>query len=417
MKLSFRCSSWFFVLAIVLSVPKIGTSQSINDIFHLDTIIPIHDYFIKNNDLNPRVNTILSSNNLYYLIHKFNRLRMDSICFTFIDKKTKKQQSFNSAVGIDKGEVRKIEPRAMTANSDYIFLIYPNRLIVYKIINEKDSLQGVVFYNAIRIPEFYDFISVNESNELICSNIYDKRGLKDEHISIIDIFHYDEGQLHKVLSFYPDFSGVEFSHFLPQHWVSVSSKNIAVSQTTRYEIGIYDKKGNELYSIQIKKPEWIQMQKDVLSRLRRELPVNNSRILIDSLKPYNDKKISRIEGIWFLNNDSLLVSYFNYDFSKNMKLRYFDLYKVEKKSAKILFSSLIDGNFPIEINKIVTKSNFDILTWNYESEISDNEIYLIRNYAPIFPYTGKKWSVLKNEEEEYYKNNKPVLSLFVFKLK
>jgi hypothetical protein len=308
------------------------------------------------------------------------------------------------------------EAHTIAANSNYIFVVYFKILATFKIIKNSNTIVGIEFYKSLNIPESYNYLSVNESNEIVGANIYNRSKSNQEQNSLVHIYRFNDDKLEKQVSFNPKFNNVEFSHFNPHHWISDNSKYIACSQTTTYEVNIYDKNGNWKYRFDCKKSGWVEMDKKTMNKFKETIPDNFPGILIDSLSKYNDKFISRIEGVWFINEDSLLVRYYMYDSISKLKIRYFDLYKVNDGSAILLAENMIDGKFPIDIYKIVTKTNFDMLTWNYSNLISNNEIIITKNFAPISHYLGRAWTDIKKEEEQFYKNNDPLFSIIIFKI-
>lgn len=390
-----------------------GKAQEIGDAFKLDTIILINKYPL--NNINPISNTLITANNDYYIIHSFTRFKTDSFSFTFIDKKTKTYKNFIPYSKELKQILFSSEAHAISANSNYIGIVYFKVFALFKIVKVNNFVNGIEFYKSFDIPESYSYIDIKEDGSVVGANIYERSRSESEKNSLIHTYKFSNNQLELTNSFYPFFEDIEFSHFSPNHWISTNDKYITISQTTSYDISIFDRSGKLKYQFKRDKPDWVHMDENAILRIRKNVPINHSAITIDSLQKYNDRKISRVEGVWFVNKDTLAVRYYLYDTASKMKVRYFDFYRIEDEKEILLKCCLVDGKFPINIKKIVTKDNFDILTWNYNNCIYNNELILIKDFAPI-NYLDRQWVEIKKEEEAYYKNNDPVISVLIFSI-
>lgn len=307
------------------------------------------------------------------------------------------------------------EIHTIAANDKYVVLVYFMQLAVFS-ISEKNGMVSLEFYKSFDIPESYNYLYINNENHIIGGRIYNRDKNDHEKNSIIHSYRLKEDTLIKETSFNPPFDNVEFSHFSPSDWIATNGTEIAISQTTSYQIDIFDTSGKHKYVITQQKPEWVFMDSKKLKRLRKNLPEHQPGILIDSLKYDNDKLISRIEGVWFVNDKLLALRYYIVDTISKKRLRYFDLYEIRESEAILSKRELIDFKFPVDIHKLVTKDNYDMMTWNYLNFIGSNEIVILRNYTPV-TYLGKEWTEGKKEEEKYYNEHDPIMSLLIFKLK
>jgi hypothetical protein len=388
-------------------------SQEIGDSFRLDTVILIPDHPVRG--INPNANSGITANSNYYIIHSFTRVKTDSFCFTFIDKSSKRVQNISPR----SSELKKImfspEIHAIAANDRYVALVYFMKLALFS-ITEKNGAISLEFYKAFDIPEAYNYLYFNTDNYILGGRIYNREKNAHEKNSLIHTFRLKDGNLIQGASFNPPFEDVEFSHFSPSHWIATNGTDIAVSQTTTYQIDMYDTAGTHKYAITEQRPEWVQMEKKRLKQLRTVVPEHQPGILIDSLKNDNDKRISRIEGVWFVNKNLLAVRYYIVDTTIKKRLRYFDLYELQDSKATLVKKGLVDFKFPVDIHKIVTTHNFDMLSWNYTNFVGTNEILILRNFTPV-TYLGKEWTEGKKEEEKYYDEHDPIISLLIFKLK
>jgi len=395
-------------------IPTVSRSQNIGDLFEMDTLILIKNLPYK--DINPRHNVLISSNSTHYILYSFMRFKSDSFHFTLISKDKKIIKTYSVKSKVLQTLVNNYEPRSITANTNYIYVSYFNILARFRIIYESGLICSLEFQNVFLLPEPYNYISVKDSNRILCAEVYNNSRADDKQNSVIKQFIFCEEKLVLEMSIYPDFKDIEFSHFNPNHWISNNSQLIVVAQTSFYEIIIYDKSGNKRYALKQNKSGWVQMDEEKISKFRKIIPEDNLGLMIDSLSKYNDKLISRIEGIWFINEDSLLVRYYKYDSTVDFKIRYFDLYRIDEKKAELIGRSMVDYSFSEDINRIITRKNFEMNTWNSRNEIASNEIVIVRNFAPIVPYINRSWRLMKLEEEEYYKGNNPLLTVVIFRL-
>ncbi len=407
----------YFNLLVMISAGflcNLSYSQEIGDIFTLDTIVGITDLPIKN--INPNFNSKITSNKSFYIVHTFTRYKTDEFCFTLIDKTKKTYKHFISQSKELKNRIYSSEAHTIAANDNFIFVVYFNLLATFKIVKTNNAVNRIDFYKFFTIPESYNYLSANESNEIFGANFYNRSKNKHELNSLLHAYKLIDTNLINEWAITPRFKNIEFSYFSPNHWLSNSGKYIVSSQTTSYDLDVYNIEGKFKYRFNAKKVNWVEMDDKAIKKIRETIPSNFPGKLIDSLKRYNDKQISRIEGVWFINEDSLLVRYYLYDSLSKLKIRYFDLYHINDDSATLLVGNLVDGRFPVNINKIITKNNFDMLSWNHENLIANNEIVIVKNYAPISNFVGKPWREVKKEEEDFYEKNAPIFTLIIFKL-
>ncbi len=400
-----------FLYLFVGIISNLGSAQELQNIMKLDTILALNNLPIK--DLDVRSNSFVSSNSSHYLLHPSTRSKKDTFCFTFISKKTKQVNHLKVyAPKVNSGLISS-DVFSIGMNDEYIVLGHQERLSFFRILKERKEVVRIDFVKSFDIPAIYKYLKMYNDGRLVCGYIYNSSRKNEQENSLIHYYRFTTDTLYKQNAVFPKFNDVEFSHFSPNDWIAANNSYVAVSQTTSYHITFYDMQGKEKFSIAPIKRNWVQMSVDRMKNIRKHAPPRYPSILIDSLKNLNDFSISRIEGIWFLNEDHFLVCYFQYDSIGKRKVRYFDKYKIRSDSALLEESDLIDGKFPININEIVTKENYRLLTWNYNTYIGNGNILIFKNYAPI-SYLGRKWVEIKKEEEAYYKENDPVPSLFIY---
>jgi hypothetical protein len=403
---------YFFIAIIYLFPPHILFCQEIKNHFKLDTLINLN--LETNNNININQNLLLSGNSNLILVHYYSRIKTDSFLFCVINKNGFKVKNFRAVSSELKNEIYSSEPSAISVNKDFIVLSYFKKIAFFRfVLNNNKEIENILFHKIFNVPETFKFLEFRNDTDLLCGRIYNRSRKNSKENTIIQRYTVSNDSIKLHVTFNPEFENVEFSHFSPNHWISSNNKLIVVSQTTEYKLSFFDYSGNFLFNHIDTKPNWVKLNEERIKKIRSSVPINYAALLIDSLREVNDKLISRIEGVWFLNNDSLVVRYYIFDCISNMRIRYFDVFKLYNSKLELIYSDLQDGKFPLAINEIVSKSNYDILSWNYMNYIGRNQILMLKNYAPI-NYLNRSWLEIKKEEENYYKENDPIPSLLIF---
>lgn len=391
-----------------------GFSQELKETVKLDTVIHLNNLPIKN--LSVRSYSLITSDENQYIIYPFSRNKMDTFFFVSINKKDKAIKNFVVYAPALKKEIYSPEAMAISINNSFIVIAYSKKLAFFKLGKANGIVNNISFLKAVDVPITYKFLQLNNEGRLTCGSIYNRSRKKSEENSIIDNYLFNGDTLIKENSITPHFDNIEFSHFNPNNWIAANSNYTAVSQTTAYNIVFYNKQGKAAFSINTHKDNWVQVKNDQMKNIRKHVPEHYPSILIDSLKDLNDYSISRIEGIWFLNEHDFFVRYFQYDTASKKKIHFFDQYNIVSDTAYLVKANLMDGKFPIKVEETVTKQNYNLLTWNYNNYIGNDNIVIFKNYAPI-QYLNRTWLDIKKEEELYYRDNAPIPSLFIFDVK
>lgn len=215
-----------------------------------------------------------------------------------------------------------------------------------------------------------------------------------------------------VKSINPKFDHIEFSHFSPNKWVSFGNQYNVFSQTSSYKIDIYDNELNVIDSIKHIKSDWKKINEDTLDHIISQK--TSAKSLIYLLEPIEDT-LCRIESVYLLNDNILLVSHIPPHQKKNNYSRKIDIWKKGKENKfSLLKENIIDAKF--ESTAIITKDNFPIGLKYHNNVFHNNKLIQWKFGATINPL-GLTQSEFENKKDTYYIENDDVYVIKIFSTK
>lgn len=377
---------------------SLSAQSKLSDVFFLDTIVPVVG---------------ISSDLLYQ-----NKLKIsivdDDIFLSYQKDKSRLHLSL-----INKGKVKKQKviniPRkyickdaytliCTTISKDYILFGYTDFFYIFK-----RKGHGIKFYAKIINNHAYDSYEIYGNQVFCCYSYNEAGGNKRVKISKFDII---TKKIIKEVEL--EFKYMEYSHFTPRHWFAIGDEKLFLTNTAIYEFSVFDNNIDSVGNVKRKLDNWVEASDSVIKRIRDEN--YGARKTLNVLSKANNNEISRVEGIWCLNDSVILVRYFMKNISGEFKNRFFDIYKTKNDSIQLIYSSLSDVSFPLNMQEKVTKNNSQLWTWNFYNEIGSSKIVLVKPMAPI-EYLGKTLLESKKDEEEFYKVHEPIVGIWVYKLK
>lgn len=384
-----------------------ATAQSIQDQFNLETIIPIKFKGVSIAKL--KHDAIISSTNKFiHLAFSYDLFENDTGYILSVNKNT---YEVTYSYYILTSEQRKTTYHSLysfTSNDTLFALGYFNSIVVLATskTNELNILQ------LIKTEQSCEYLKLT-SKFLFGGNLYKRK----EGSKSAMIYKYSRNNLSKSADrFNFDYPCIEFSYFQPNHWIEIDENYIFIAHTCDYKIDLYDLNFQHISQTNIIKKNWVNMDKTTLERLINKIPVTNPVNMIDSLSSYNDKKISRVIGLWKLNENQLCVGWYNFDSSSNRTKKFLDILEIKNNKLIPIKEDLYDQAIFRKDSSLVLKEEYPIMYWNYNSEISNNFIIVFRNTADI-DYINTTWKSINENEKKYYKLHNPIPALFIYRKK
>ncbi|MDQ3073127.1 MAG: hypothetical protein M3Q97_07695 [Bacteroidota bacterium] len=296
---------------------------------------------------------------------------------------------------------------SIAASENYIVVCFERRIAIFKRIGEWE----IILTHHFSISRTYNFLHIS-GDYLVMGDCYFYNPKDQANTTAISVYNLRKNKSQKEI--HPEFDHIEFSRFAPNHWISACSDKILFSNTSDYKITIYNMDLKPVDSFTRQLEGWVRMPEQKLQYLRAVIPQQETGMFFDSFSVYNDHLISRVEGAWFLNDTTILVRYYKYDSTANRKLRYFDVYRQRKGVWTLTTSDIIDCPAKIDVEKVVSKANAELMSWNYYTEMGSGKIAVFRGYADI-AYLGGTWKEIKISELDYYKENDPLWAIFIYR--
>lgn len=383
------------------------TYKVFSDYLVLDTILFFNQ--TKINSIYSNINCSAFNNSFLFTDYNINlRTQSDTIHLFSYDIANRTLEKANIPVmeGFDKknlvyGIVN------LCYNDEYMVLFYYKTLTILKKINNE-----FCFYKKIKFdinPYTYMLFA---DNYKIFFGKYVYRPGKDNTDHFIATFDLRKKNSLKKVDI--DFNVTPFFNCKPNHFIDSYNGILLSSQTVDYNISFYDKNLKLVSQITSTKPDWQKISERDIKTVE-----NEDDSLWDKLFGI-DTSISRIEGCWFIDENTVAVKVsqpLNSTFSMKRNYgSYYDIWKYKNDKWELYLEYLydiIDASSDLVLNEEEMPAQTD-----FYPKILFTEDYLIvfRNASSINPI-GKRYSDYIKEEKEFYYDNDPVLSIYVYKHK
>lgn len=387
-----------FYYLIFISI--ISNGQSIQKIIKLDTIINTQ---IVLESTWEKVTTTVYDNKIWMYRPQWNG--NDSIMFIRYDLKTLKGDTIIAYVPNLYLRIKNPQARCLSVNENYLVITFTDAMLVF------NNVKGQLTFNKIfPIAESYNYLKINDKM-LVCGKVYNHHPLTDPYKTALVIYDLKKDTFPHYLN--PYFNDIEFSHFGGNHWIDSYNDKILFSQTTEYSINIYNTRLDSIENINRKNiKHWKAFNHKITKRLSENIAPEDVKELIDSLTPYH-LTISRIEGAYFIDDTTIIVRYIPVNSKKNNK-RMYDVWR--KNKQWILLHSDLSDEDTFNSNEIISKENFSLEGYAYQTFVLNNTLISIRAETDIYPI-GKNQKNYNKEKEKYYIKNNPKVMITIFKIK
>lgn len=271
-----------------------------------------------------------------------------------------------------------------------------------------DEIESTFTSELYPIVQPYDNIKVVNNDSVLLFRYYNYYRPVPISPTAISIFSFNRKEVVNHIT--PQNDCIEFSHFSPSNLISFVGGYIAFTQSCTYEIYIYDLDLNLIDKIAYLKDDWHQMDFDKLKSMRIKDYRGNHWIA--HLRDINED-ISRIDGVFILDSNSMLVRYFpGGDYVSN-QIRKIDLWKKENNRW-----TLKKADNPDKYIWPPTQEYFPLLSFANLIAFSDNYAVSLRNSIPgTYSPEGNFTDEMNISEISHYERTQlNKLHLFIFKL-
>ncbi len=394
------------ILSILFSLYYFSffSQSNINKFVKLDTIISSGIKIDNEPTSFENIKAKIYDNNLW--IFYPNWKDNDSIHFLKIDLTTLKKTDINLYFpGIDFKTPNPNITR-FDVNDDALVILFSNSF-AYFVKNKKQF----IFSFIEPLGSSYSEIFLLSKQKVLIANLYNTHPYSNPDKVILNV--YDCGKKVLLSSLKPHFNSIEFSHFIPNSWIDVTKNYIVLSQTTDYKATFFDFNLKKINSYSFTEKNWLSADTNYIKGLSSIKPRIQPKELIGKITQMKDT-VSRIEGIFCLNSDNILVRKVPpYNKNKN-RVRFYDLLKLNKSNSwEVCNSNLVD-----EIPKnddICTKSDFPIFSVEQTVVFSEGYYIKLTNRFNNFVF-GKTFAELNKMEEESLEKKDPYLFIEIFKI-
>ncbi len=285
---------------------------------------------------------------------------------------------------------------------EYIVVFYHDFYFTFDINKEhtKAMFKSITYLN----NDFENYF-VTPDNYIICSLVYN-RSIGEK----VQIAKYKLFETEPVRHIEPAFDCIALSHFSPNHWVDVNEDYIAFTQACNYQTTIYNHDLKVVTTLNRNIPEWKPLNADTAKLFSDKTPSE----IFKTLGPVNTNKISKVEGVWWLNKNTLMLRYYLSNVKEApLPDHYWDIYHIENTKATLLDSNIKDGGIRLAINDTTTKCNYYLLSWTTECFIKNNTFITIKPTAPI-PYFNRRLGDIFEEQNKYMKAKAPFSGIWIY---
>ncbi|GEM_PF-5640721 len=290
-----------------------------------------------------------------------------------------------------------------TCDQHYIVLGFGRNLLI---INRDSS--KLSFHEFLPLAESITFAHVS-NNKLIVGRCYDFNRLDAAQPTMLTIYDLDTRKFLQPL--YPKFNNIELTHFSPFHNIDVYGNLIAFSQTTRYEIAIYDTSLKLLNILNRNVQNWSPFDTTVISLLHaKHLGAHGA---IQELSG-PEEAASRLESVDFLDSRTLLVRYIPAKGDIFPRTRRLDLWERDASSWKLVNQDFLDSR-PID-TEILTKKYYPLESGysNTQYVAAGDKLLISPRFSSATPKLGLRMKDMKRLENNYISKHDPILCIFIY---
>lgn len=387
------------IIFSVLLFNNINAQNDIKDFFCVDTILKMDKIFLK--DISSREIVFEIKNDaIYFNLSSENKNNIP----IGIYNKTKKSYF---ELGLNIPNNIPISERSNIINirvsNKYIIIFYSKYYVTFNLNIEKLEAN---FEKITYLDKDYGQYYLIKDSIIFCYKVYNSSIGEKVYISKYNLF-----ESHPVKHIEPKFDCILLSHFSPNHWIDINEKNIVFSQACDYSISILNHDFEIVSNVNRKISNWKRLNNDTVEIYNEKRPMQ----ILKELSLTNSHKISKIEGVWWVNDKTFIVRYYlSENPNEPLSTRYFDIYKLKGNEYKLSYSDLKDGGIKLNVEEVTTKCNSYLLSWTNECFISNKQYIILKSTAPI-EYFNRKLGEVFDEQSKYMKVKPPFTGIWIYK--
>lgn len=261
----------------------------------------------------------------------------------------------------------------------------------------------------------YKFDQENFSScKFINNNLYLERCYKyssgKNQIQPCKIIKFDMENKRIEKEFSLDFKHIEFTLFTPNNFIDYTKNAILITNSNVYEIYVLDTNLNIKQIIHIKK-EWRAIDTLVLKRIVQNVPLLQPKILIDSLRIYNQKNVDRIVEVNGIGDGFLIRQ----KYTNQKVVAKYDYWIRNNDSFILKLQNINERDFFSDTSLEISEDTFPFYSLSSPYITSNNYIFKIESIAD-FNYMNMNYQIALKNEDEYFKKYDPKIGIFIFKI-
>ncbi len=330
----------------------------------------------------------------------------DSIHFLKVNLITKKKTLVNLYLPGSSLKTKSPNITKFDINDSNLVILFSNSFAYFN-----KSKKQYLFSFIEPLSYSYSEIFLLPKHKVLIANLYDIHPFSNPDKVILNVYDCHKKEL--IRSVKPFFNSIEFSHFDPNSWIDVTHKNIILSQTTNYKATFFDFNLNQINYYSFEEKNWLYADTNYIKNLSRIKPRIEPKELIGKITQMKDT-VSRIEAIFCLGTNKILVRKVASYNKKLNRIRFYDLLTLNKKNKwEITRQNLIDDSPKPE--DTCKKNSFPI--FSVEETVVFSEKYYVKLTERFNNFEfGKTFAELKKTEDASLGNKDPYLFIEIFNL-
>ncbi len=246
--------------------------------------------------------------NLYFTNYEYKNLKKllstnDSTLtiykFTTNTRKTSKVTcNFKGIIGLDFFIQYGLKSFTFSEDEKTVLLNFYDHVLIFK----RAKYLNYEFASFFVKPYAYESIVQISEEEFLLFQIYNYTDISDSERVVVSKYNIKKNKIVKHLKLH--LNGIEYSH-LTHKWFDVTNQYFAIANSLNYSITFYSFNFDSIYTINRESNMWIRAEDSIINSIYNNFNLKNT---IENLHEL-DAKISRIEKIYFIGNENLLISY------------------------------------------------------------------------------------------------------------
>lgn len=234
-------------------------------------------------------------------------------------------------------------------NSNYLVLSYLGKIFIGEF--DKGSKEIILSHQG-ELEKNIMFIKVFSDKAVFWKYGYSKEQKELDSKGYCFILNFNSKKINKIILPVPE--GFFFTLFYPPHCLDVSSKYIAYSEITSYNIKIFDLEGKLVIKILRKDTLFNELNEELKSKFSSLINSSNISVKssLDSMRNAFFGGYGVIEKVNFINDSILLVRWYGpkIDTNKWYPEIYYDLWKIQDETVTLLAKNIKAKEPEDEIN-------------------------------------------------------------------